>query len=219
MKPVFISKDPQELHAALHQLWAEGVLTAQSLLSYSALTFKCQPKFDLVFFASIRAAEFYLAQCAAPAIFGVAGSETALKIEQKFGLKAAFVAQNSGNPAQEAAAFDQWRANRSVLFPSSNLSLGTYAKLIPEQQKKILPVYQTNFIQQRIDAHQVYVFSSPSNVSAFFETNDLAENANIIAWGKSTEKALKDRDIAVTHTLLKDQQTELLQWLKAANFY
>jgi uroporphyrinogen-III synthase len=219
MKPVFISKDPQELHAALHQLWAEGVLTAQSLLSYSALPFTCQPTFDLVFFASIRAAEFYLAQCAAPAIFGVAGSETALKIEQKFGLKAAFVAQNSGNPAQEATAFNQWRANRSVLFPSSNLSLGTYSKLIPEQQKKILPVYQTNFMQQRIDAHQVYVFSSPSNVSAFFETNHLAENAQIIAWGKSTEKALKDRGINVTHTLLKDQQTELLEWLKAANIY
>jgi uroporphyrinogen-III synthase len=219
MKPVFISKDPQELHAALHQLWAKGVLTAQSLLSYSPVSFTCQPKFDLVFFASVRAAEFYLAQCAAPAIFGVAGSETALKIEQKFGLKAAFVVQNSGNPAQEAVAFNQWRANRSVLFPSSNLSLGTYAELIPEQQKKILPVYQTNFKQQRIAAHQVYVFSSPSNVSAFFETNDLAENAQIIAWGKSTEKALKDRGIAVTHTLLKDQQTELLQWLKAANFY
>jgi uroporphyrinogen-III synthase len=219
MKPVFISKDPQELHAALHQLWAEGVLTAQSLLSYSPVSFTCQPTFDLVFFASIRAAEFYLAQCAAPAIFGVAGSETALKIEQKFGLKAAFVAQNSGNPAQEATAFNQWRANRSVLFPSSNLSLGTYSKLIPEQQKKILPVYQTNFMQQRIDAHQVYVFSSPSNVSAFFETNHLAENAQIIAWGKSTEKALKDRGINVTHTLLKDQQAELLQWLKAANFY
>jgi len=219
MKPVFISKDPQELHAALHQLCAEGVLTAQSLLSYSPVSFTCQPTFDLVFFASIRAAEFYLAQCAAPAIFGVAGSETALKIEQKFGLKAAFVAQNSGNPTQEATAFNQWRANRSVLFPSSNLSLGTYSKLIPEQQKKILPVYQTNFMQQRIDAHQVYVFSSPSNVSAFFETNHLAENAQIIAWGKSTEKAIKDLGIAVTHTLLRDQQAELLQWLKAANFY
>jgi uroporphyrinogen-III synthase len=219
MKLVFIYKDPQKLHSALHQLCTEGVLTAQSLLSYSAVSFTCQPTFDLVFFASIRAAEFYLAQCAPPAIFGVAGSETALKIEQIFGLKAAFVAQNSGNPAQEAEVFNQWRANRSVLFPSSNLSLGTYAKLIPELQKKILPVYQTNFKQQHIDAHQVYVFSSPSNVSAFFETNDLAENAQIIAWGKSTQKALNDRGIAVTHTLLKDQQTELLEWLKAANFY
>jgi uroporphyrinogen-III synthase len=219
MKPVFISKDPQELHAALHQIWAEELLTAQSLLSYAPLSFTCQPSFDLVFFASIRAAEFYLAQCPAPEIFGVAGTETALKIEQLFGLKAAFVAQKSGMPAQEAAAFNQWRANRSVLFPSSNLSLGTYAKLIPEQQKKILPVYRTNFKQQHIAAHKVYVFSSPSNVSAFFEINDLAENAQIIAWGKSTEKALKDRGINVTHTLLKDQQTELLEWLKAANIY
>ena len=41
----------------------------------------------------------------------------------------------------------------------------------------------------------------------------------IIAWGKSTEKALKDQCINVTHTLLKDQQTELLEWLKAANIY
>jgi hypothetical protein len=49
--------------------------------------------------------------------------------------------------------------------------------------------------------------------------SDLAENAQIIAWGKSTEKALKDRGINVTHTLLKDQQTELLEWLKAANIY
>ena len=144
MKLVFISKDPQELHSALHQLWAEGVLTAQSLLSYSAVSFTCQPTFDLVFFASIRAAEFYLAQCAPPAIFGVAGSETALKIEQIFGLKAAFVAQNSGNPAQEAEVFNQWRANRSVLFPSSNLSLGTYAKLIPE-----LPRLVHDFLKHR----------------------------------------------------------------------
>jgi hypothetical protein len=44
-------------------------------------------------------------------------------------------------------------------------------------------------------------------------------SSDLIAWGKSTEKALKDLGIAVTHTLLKDQQAELLQWLKAANFY
>lgn len=219
MTTVFISKDPEELIPTLHKLWSDGLIHAQSLLEYSALDFTCSPDFDLVFFASIRAAQFYLAKCPAPQLIACAGAETAQKIKLQFGLNADFIAKQSGNPEQEALEFNTWRGQRKVLFPSSNLSLGTYAKLVPEAEKSSISVYQTVFKPLEIKAHRVYVFSSPSNVSAFFEGNQLPANAQVIAWGKSTEKALLSSGVKVCHTLLKNQQEELAIWLKAANYY
>jgi uroporphyrinogen-III synthase len=219
MTTVFISKDPEELNPVLHQLWSDGLIAAQSLLVYNAQDFKCLTDFDIVFFASIRAAQFYLAKCTAPKLIACAGAETAQKLKVQFGLNADFIAQQSGDPDQEALAFNSWRGERKVLFPSSNLSLGTYTKPIPESEKSVVNVYRTDYKTLEIKAHQVYIFSSPSNVMAFFQCNQIPENAQVIAWGKSTEKALLSKGIKVGHILLKSQQEELATWLKTANYY
>lgn len=85
------------------------------------------------------------------------------------------------------------RVQRSarVLFPISNRSLKTIAGAIPEDQKEEVVVYSTDVIGKVIEPCDVYAFSSPSNVEGFFEVNTIREGAEVIAWGKSTERALE----------------------------
>lgn len=218
MKSIFISKDIQDLIPELSKLVSENKLTAQSLIDFQALPFDCPTPADITFFASIRAADFYLSKCKVSPIIAVAGNETARKIKDKYQLDVTFVAEESGNPEHEAALFNHWRGDKTVVFPTSNVSLGTYMKNVPDTHKTIIQVYQTVATQARIEKHSVYVFSSPSNVLAFMQVNQFPKDAIIVAWGNSTQKALQSQGIAVQHTLLKDQQVALLAWLKTENF-
>lgn len=218
MKPIFISKDIQDLIPELSKLVSENKITANSLIDFQSLTFDCPTAADITFFASIRAADFYLSKCKVSPIIAVAGNETARKIKDKYQLEVAFVAEESGNPEHEAALFNNWRGDKTVIFPASNVSLGTYMKNVPDTHKTIIQVYQTVATQARIDKHRVYIFSSPSNVLAFMQVNQFPKDAVIVAWGNSTQKALHSQGVKVQHTLLKDQQVALLAWLQNENY-
>jgi uroporphyrinogen-III synthase len=213
MRSVFISKDPKDLHEGLLALHQNGSLEAQSLIEFNALSFECPNTYDILFLASIRAAEFFFKQCSTQATIACAGLETAKKVAERYQKQVAFIAQQSGQPKEEAQQFNTWRNGRSVCFPSSQLSIGTYAALIPESEKIFLPVYTTHFKKLQIKAKDIYIFSSPSNVRAFLEHNTIAANAKVVAWGSSTEEALTAQNIAVSKVLKTDQQTELLTWL------
>lgn len=218
MIPVFISKNAQDLIPELALLAAQNKITAHALIAFQALEFSCPEPTDITFFGSIRAADFFLQKCTPGPLIAAAGKETARKLKEKYKLTTAFIAENSGDPYLEAVNFNTWRGNKKVLFPSSNVSIGSYMKYVPEAQRSIIEVYETIALQQQLDFHRVYVFSSPSNVSAFFLYNQLPMDAIIIAWGKSTKKALQDRGLIVQHTLLKNQQESLLALLQEQNY-
>lgn len=124
-----------------------------------------------------------------------------------------FIAQQSDQPKLEAQKFNEWRKGRSVCFPSSQLSVGTYAALIPESEKIILTVYDTRYKNSSIQEKDIYVFSSPSNVRAFLKYNTIAANAQVVAWGSSTEQELVKKQIRVSKVLNGQQQADLLNWL------
>jgi hypothetical protein len=145
MSSIFISKDPEELSIELQVLVQKGVLEAQSLIDFSAVPFECPASHDILFIASIRAADFFFANCQTNAQIACAGLETAKKVAERYQKEVHFIAQQSDQPVREAEKFNAWRNNRSVCFPSSQLSIGTYAALIPESEKTILPVYTTAF--------------------------------------------------------------------------
>ena len=74
MSRIFLSKDPEDLNEGLFALQQNGILEAQALIDFEALPFDCPRNYDILFLASIRAAEFFLSQCIAPiteATFGV----------------------------------------------------------------------------------------------------------------------------------------------------
>jgi uroporphyrinogen-III synthase len=93
------------------------------------------------------------------------------------------------------------------------LSIGTYAALLPESEKIILPIYNTTFKQLPIEEKDIYVFSSPSNVLAFLAHNRIPAQAKVVAWGASTAQELIQQQISVTTVLNGEQQAELLTWL------
>lgn len=213
MSRLFISKDPEDLHHGLKQLHEKGVLEAQSLIAFTALPFDCPPAHDILFLASIRAADFFFARCNTGALIACAGIETAEKVAAKYNKEIAFIAQQSDQPQIESIRFYHWRAGRKVCFPSSPISIGTYAALLPDHEKIILPVYDTTFMESQIEPKDIYIFSSPSNVLAFVKSNRIAKEARVVAWGSSTERELIQNGINVTYVLRAPQQADLLNWL------
>lgn len=213
MSKIFISKDPQDLHVELQTLLHNGILEAQSLIAFNAVSFVCPKPHDILFISSIRAAEFFFAQCQTSALIACAGSETAKKVAERFQKEVHYVAQLSAQPQIEAVRFNEWRNGRSVCFPSSQITIGTYAALLAEHEKIILPVYQTQYKTVYVKEKAIYVFSSPSNVTAFLQNNQIAANAKVVAWGTSTAQALSKMQISVAKILGEQQQTDLLNWL------
>ena len=201
MSSIFISKNPEELSIELRALVQKGVLEAQSLIDFSAVPFECPPSHDILFIASIRAADFFFSNCQTSAQIACAGLETAKKVAERHQKEVHFIAQQSDQPKLEAQKFNEWRKGRSVCFPSSQLSVGTYAALIPESEKIILTVYDTRYKNSSIQEKDIYVFSSPSNVRAFLKYNTIAANAQVVAWGSSTEQELVKKQIRVSKVL------------------
>lgn len=213
MVQIFISKDAHDLNEGLQHLHKNGVLEAKSLIEFSAIPFECPPAYDILFLASIRAAEYFFAKCDTTVQIACAGVETAQKVAEKFKKEITFIAQQSDQPELEAQRFNEWRKNRIACFPSSQLSIGTYASMIPSQEKIVIPVYDTTFKESQIESKDIYIFSSPSNVLAFVKSNSIAKNARVVAWGSSTERELIQNGINVTYVLRAPQQADLLNWL------
>jgi len=128
MSKIFISKDVEDLNSGLLALQQNGILEAQSLIEFGALPFECPSHYDILFLSSIRAAEFFFKQCNTQATIACAGIETAKKVAERYQKEVAFIAQQSGQPQVEAKRFNAWRNGRSVCFPSSQLSIGTYRR-------------------------------------------------------------------------------------------
>ncbi len=77
-----------------------------------------------------------------------------------------------------------------ILFPSSDRSLKTAQGVFKFNQIITVVSYKTISNPQLIDNHDAYVFTSPSNVEAFFKQNKLPSEAKIVAIGHSTHQSL-----------------------------
>lgn len=215
-RAIFISRAFEQIGDQLQQFAAKGgSLFAHSFLSFEGIKNERIPLSDVIFFSSIRAANFFFQDQGMPKVlYACAGKETERKLLDQYQIECAFVAEEAGNPIQSALSFKHWLKERTVLFPRSEQSLMTYASFIPTSQKTERMVYRTLANPVVIPPCDYYVFSSPSNVSAFLEVNELPTNAKCIAWGKSTESALCTHQIPVYHCLSEGSVQELDDYLK-----
>ena len=219
-KTIFISRSRDQIGSELRQFEANGgVLYAQSLITFEGIKMDEVSSCEVVFFSSIRAALFFFQSHAKPnALFACAGGETARKLANQFQIACAFIADEAGNPTQAAVEFKDWLKDRTSLFPMSEQSLRTYSSLIPRQQKTELVVYRTLPNPIVIPPCDYYVFSSPSNVHAFFEINVLPIHARCIAWGQSTETALRGHQTPIYYSLKDGSTLELDAYLQTHVF-
>ncbi len=156
---------------------------------------------DWIFFSSRNAVEYFFKLnpvLAKKVKFGVVGrgSEDTLR---KFGQLADFVG-GSGDIVEVAEEFALLVAGQTVMFPRALDSLLSIQKLLKETTKIIdLPIYET-VIEENIDgtAADVLIFTSPSNVDAYFATNLLEPEQKVIAIGNSTGKKFDEMGVKYT---------------------
>jgi len=157
---------------------------------------------DWIFFSSRNAVEYFFKL--KPALskkmkFGVVGrgSEDALR---KYGELADYVGE-SGDIKEVADDFAALVSGQTVLFPRAQDSLLSIQKSLKEDTKIVdLPIYET-VVEDDIDrtSADVLIFTSPSNVDAYFADNLLEPGQQVIAIGNSTGK--KFDEMGVTYSL------------------
>ena len=216
IQSIFISRDSNGCGSLIefcnqHQL----DLVTQSLISFESKDFEVSDSYDVIFFSSIRSAEFFLRKEKLNTSVKIAciGQETALKLKN-LGIHVDFVGENSGTPSDVSREFKNWLGNRKVLIPHSSESLLSITEYLNPNQIVLVEVYKTSLNPTKIPVCDSYVFTSPTNVRAFLLANDISSLNNVIAWGRSTEKELLLNKIPVMKVLQTGTMLELESYLK-----
>jgi uroporphyrinogen-III synthase len=216
---VFISKNASDCESLVHFCIQNSIeLIAQSLIEFEAVPFEIESNYDIAFFSSIRSGQFFFKNelQKSNVVYACIGQTTHSKLK-KLGIECEFVGEEAGNPQKIAEEFKSWVKNRTVIFPQSNLSLGTFSSILPENQVINKIVYKTNLIERKIENCQIYIFTSPSNLDSFLTINKIADEAKVIVWGKSTENRLLKKGIIADYVLAKSNFAELIEVLKSIN--
>ena len=206
---VFITRDIDEssyFHRAMakHGINVEG----RSLIRIFPIINKLDPfilKYvDWIFFTSKNGIENFfkleprLSKRTKLAVIG-RGSEETLR---QYGHAPDFSGEQLGINMQEIAdRFAAISAGKTVLIPRAKDSLETIQKALRADTKVInLPVYQTR-IETNVSKSNadVLIFTSPSNVEAYFADNLVDPGQRIICIGHSTGKKIEE--LGLTYTL------------------
>ena len=112
---------------------------------------------------------------------------------KKEGLKIDF--EGEGSPENVAKSFKSViNLNEVVFFPLSNRSIGTVQKMLSKDNKVIFQTYNTELKEKKIELHDYYVFTSPSNVEAFFKSNSL-KGLKAVSIGPTTTSSLRKKGV------------------------
>ncbi|QKJ30806.1 hydroxymethylbilane synthase [Mucilaginibacter mali] len=204
---VFISRDISEqsyFRRALekHDIEIEGrslIRTVPVITKFDSYILK---NVDWLFFTSKNAVEYFFnlnPQFPKKVKFGVmgTGSEDALRRNGHF----ADYVGDSGDTAEVGAEFAKLANGHTVLFPGSESAMRSIQKSMSAETKIIdLPVYETVLVDEVVaSGAEILVFTSPSNVEAYFTDNLLDVNQKLVAIGKSTGNKLAE--LGLTYTL------------------
>lgn len=156
---------------------------------------------DWIFFSSKNAVDYFFQL--GPVLpkdvkFGVmgAGSEEMLRRKGHF---TNYVGE-TGDTAEVAEEFAEMVKGQTVLFPGAEGSLKSIQKgLSPDTRVIDLPVYETVLVEDvEPSSADVVVFTSPSNVDAYFASNLLDPYQKVVAIGKSTGKKFEEMGVKYT---------------------
>jgi len=165
---------------------------------------------DWIFFNSKNAIEHFfnlnplLLKKTKIAVLG-RGSESTLR---KFGRVADFSGDNLGISTEEIAQeFAKLVDGQTVFIPRAKDSLKSIQNALTENTTVIdMPIYET-VIEENVDKTnaQVLIFTSPSNVNAYFKENLADPDQKIICIGYSTAKAIEEMGLSYTLPFSPDE--------------
>lgn len=171
--------------------------------------------FDWVFFSSKQAvAAFFKQEKYNPALkYGAVGKGTAEALA-RYG-EARFVGTSS-HTELVAKEFAQHAGSTTVLFPCSNISERTIQQALRAEQVLEVVCYTTTEVPTPVGHPDVLVFSSPSNVRAFFEANTLLAHQQVVVFGPSTAKQVAEFTSHAVVVLKQADTNSVLEAIKAA---
>lgn len=205
---VFITREISEFSYFYKAMAANGIaIEGRSLIRTFPIINKLDSyilrDIDWIFFSSKNAIEYFFKldpQIAKRTKFGVLGraSEETLR---RFGRIPDFTGEDEGIDTVEIAKeFAVVASGTKVLFPGAKGSLRTVQQMLSEQTRIIdLPIYETvqeTGVEQSLA--DVLIFTSPSNVEAYFESNLLEPGQKVICIGKSTGKKFDEMGVHYT---------------------
>lgn len=120
------------------------------------------------------------------------GSEEVLR---QYGYVPAFSGENEGIEMEEVALrFAKMASGTKVLIPRAKDTLGTMKKPLTEIADVIdIPVYETVLLKELASSEaEVLIFTSPSNVEAYFAYNKLAAGQQIICIGHASARKVSE---------------------------
>ena len=183
-------------------------ITGQSLIEKEIIKINQLPECDWVFFNSIFSFDSVkeLKNYFLDKKIAAYGKSTASYLT-KNGLNVDFIGK--GSPNETSKRFKKVLKNTEIaFFPSSNRTIGTVQGILDEKNKIVLSTYKTTLIEASIKTNDFYVFTSPSNVEAFFKINQLKNN-KVISIGPSTTNRLKDFGVKVVNEAFESTELAL----------
>ncbi len=210
---VFISRDLSAQSYFRKAVEKNGVqIEARSLIRTVPIITKLDPyilrNVDWIFFTSKNGVEYFFnlqPQLPKKVQFGVmgSGSENALR---SFGHKPDYVGEGTDS-ADVGAEFAKLANGSTVLFPAAEDPMRSIHRALSAETKIVdLPVYETVLEEDaEASAAEVLIFTSPSNVEAYFAGNLLDVDQQVIAIGKSTGKKLEEIGVKYTRPFSPDE--------------
>lgn len=214
MAKIFISKylTPND-NWALHLQEEEHVITGVSCIETQTIFVQEVPTADWTFFSSAQGVKHFLEQQTVTSKYiGVMGEGTQ-KALQTFGYQADFIGQSSDPVLVGHALKQHLKPNQKILFPASEISKRSIASQLTEQEIIHLPTYRTIPLSISIDAQDIYIFTSPSNVDGFLISQNLPD-AYYIAYGPTTGNYLRQKGVKNISTLEQVSSDLLLHTIK-----
>lgn len=170
-------------------------VSGQSLIETHAISYSAIPKTDWIFFSSQNAVKYFFEQ--QPVLdsnikYAVIGKGTAQAL-RAYGKVADFVGNALPISNVGKAFAEKLGDGARVLFPQAADSLQSVQKELGSSIKvHNLDVYKTLPKKDfTLPKAEVLLFTSPSNVTAYFEADTISEKQHIIAIGHSTGKELE----------------------------
>ncbi len=202
---VFITRDISEASYFRKAMEKHGIeIDARSLIRTFPTIHKLDSfilrSVDWIFFNSKNAIEYFFKlepQLSKRTKFGVIGrgSEDTLR---QLGKLPHFNGEDEGVDTTDIAEeFAKVANGTTVLFPGAKDSLRTIQKSLSSKTKIIdLPVYET-VMEEEVEKSfaEVMIFTSPSNVEAYFIDNLMEPDQKVICIGKSTGKKFDEMGV------------------------
>lgn len=207
---LYITRDVKRSGFFCRSLAANGYdVVGKSLIAIKQITFKKVPDTDWVFFSSKNAVRhFFSAQGGSvypssgvassgeqnptgnKVKYAAIGKATATEL-RRYGKRADFIGY-SADTKLTGKQFASATNGGIVLFPQAKGSLRTIQQQFVDPNKVVdRVVYETIQLDDiKIPKTEIVIFTSPSNVNAYFETKKINSEQKVIAIGNATGNAL-----------------------------